>query len=1107
MVQRISSPRFVGRASELDAFEQLARRAEEGAGCALMVAGEAGIGKSRLLSEIEVRLRQAKALVLVGECVEVAEGELAFAPIVAALRPVMNDGDAVHDFEPPLRAALAALWPALGEAGTTRGREALFEAVYRVLARLAERRLVVLIIEDLHWIDRSSRDLLGFLVRNARRDRLLFVATYRPDELHRRHPLRPFLVELERSGQARRLELEPLRRAELADQLEAIVGTRMAGGTIDRIFARSEGNPFFAEELLASLDTGPPDELPGSLREALLLRVEALTPATQGVLRAAAVVGRSVDHRVLGRVSGITEADLSAALREATEHHVLVLTGRGMAYAFRHALLREAIYDDTFPGERLRLHQMTAETLAADPELATAGAAAELAYHWYAAGELPRALGAASEAAAEAERMNAYSEAVGHVERALSIWDRVEAPEEIAHTTRVELLIRGSRMAEWAGDGERALALGHRSRAAVDERSEPLLAAAAEARIGRALWSVGRGDDAIEHLVEARRLVPSDPPSIERAEALADEAGSLMLTGHGREARGRIEEALEMARALGAPQIEAKALNTLAIVYGLFGEMEQAIASGRRALEIATELVLPLEIHRAYVNGSQAIDDAGRIREALDMGLEGIEVARRLGFERAAGDQLRVQAAWRLARMGRLGEAERVIRPALEAATTQFNIAASKSISGHLAAERGDLARADGLLSEAWELMRRSGGFQLIGPAQAWLVSLRLWQGELAEAERLVKEGLERVAKAEPDLIYNGELYWLALRIQADLVDQQDATEDMPGRTSAEARASAVLADLDAVIAAIPGAGAPPEAIAFRALAYAELTRLRGEGDPKPWRAAGEQFQRLEEGLRVAYTQFRAAEALVLAAADAEEFGAPLRQSHETAVALGARPFQAQVERFAREVGTALGAPTAPGERTGPPARPAAEDVLELLTGTRRRPPSDRLLATIMFTDIAGSTTLAVDIGDLRWRELLDEHDELVRAEVKRFGGVVVKFIGDGTLSTFEGPARAIECACALREAVKPLGIEIRAGVHTGEIELRHDDIGGIAVHIAARVAARADRSEILVSQTVADVVAGSGIQFEPRGAHELKGVPGTWQLSAVLALGDRAGK
>jgi class 3 adenylate cyclase/tetratricopeptide (TPR) repeat protein len=1101
VAQRISSPRFVGRASELEAFEQLVLRAQEGAGCALMVSGEAGIGKSRFLSEVESRLRDAQAVLLVGECVEVAEGELAFAPIVAALRPVMDNGGVVDDLEPPLRTALAALWPALGEPGAS-SREQLFEAVYRVLARLAERRLVVLMIEDLHWIDRSSRDLLGFLVRNARRDRLLFVATYRPDELHRGHPLRPFLAELERSGQARRLELEPLGRPQLAEQLEAIVGTRLASWTIDQIFARSEGNPFFAEELLAAADTGPPDDLPGSLREALLLRVEALAPATQALLRGASVVGRSVDHRLLGSVSGAEEGDLNAALREAVEQHVLVLTGHGMAYAFRHALLREAIYDDTLPGERLRLHRVIAESLAASPELATVSAAAELAHHWYAAGELSAALGASLQAAAEAERMNAYNECVGHVERALAIWDRVQAAEDIAGTTRLELLLRGSQMAEWAGDAERALALGERARDAVDREACPLLAAAAETLIGRALWMAGRGDDAIEHLAEASRLVPAEPPTTQRAEALAEEGRVMMLAGRGREARGRLEEALSLGAALSAPHVEASALNSLAIVHGLFGEMEQAITSGRRALEIATNLGLGYEIQRAYINGSQAIDDAGRMQEALEMGLEGLEVVRGLGFDRSSGDQLRVQAAWRLARMGRLAEAERVIKPAMEAATTPFSVAASMSISGHLAAERGDFGVAEGLLAESWALMQRSGGFQLLGPAQAWAASLALSRGDLDAAERQVSEGLDRVARGEPDLIYTAELYWLAIRIQADLAAAADGSE---ARERAEARASAVLADLDEVIAPMPGEGAPPEAIAFRALAYAELNRLRGEADPDPWRAAGELFQRLDETLRVAYTQFRAVEALARAGADADEVGAPLREAHAAAAAVGARPFRDQVETFARAAGLSLGAP---GTSTEPPAgsiEPPVDEVVALLTGSRRGPRPHRLLATVVFTDIAGSTALAAELGDARWRALLDRHDSVVRTEVKRFGGVVIKLIGDGSLSTFDGPGRAIECACALREAVKPLGIEIRAGVHTGEIEIRGEDIGGIAVHIGARVAARADRSEILVSQTVADIVAGSRIQFEPRGPHELKGVPGTWQLSAVLRLGDPA--
>lgn len=1099
MAQRISSPLFVGRDAELAAFDRLVDQVVGGAGRALLVSGEAGIGKSRLVAELEARMHNANANVLSGECVEVAEGELAFAPIVSALRPVMNDDGVVDCLEPPLRAALAALWPSLGEAGTS-SREQLFEAVYRVLAGLAEQRPLVLIVEDLHWVDRSSRDLLGFLVRNARRDRILVVATYRPDELHRGHPLRPFLAELERSGQAQRLDLEPLGRAALADQLQAIVGTRLAAGTVERIYARCEGNPFFAEELLASADTGPTDDLPGSLREALLLRMEQLAPATQDVLRAAAVVGRSVDYRLLQELSAVSETDLNAALREATEHHVLVLSGRGMAYTFRHALLREAIYDDTFPGERLRLHRAIAEVLAASPELSTTGAAAELAYHWHAAGELPAALGASLQASAEAERMNAYSESVRHLDRALAIWDRVEAAEEIAGMRRTELLLRGSQIAEWAGDADRALRLAESARRDIDD--ELLLSAAAETRIGRALWAAGRGDDAIGHLAEARRLVPAHPPSVQRAEALAEEGRALMLGARGREARGRLEEAQELATELSAPHVEASALNSLAIVYALSGEMERAIASGRRGLKVATENGLAVEILRAYVNGSQAIDDAGRMREALEMGFEGIEVARRLGLDRQSGDQLRVQAAWRLARMGRFAEAEDVVRPTMEAATTPFSVAASKSISGYLAAVRGDFVVAERLLSEAWALMQRSGGFQLIGPALAWAVSLHLWRGEIHMAEQRLAEGLERIAKAEPDLIYNAELYWLGVRVQADLVGERFRPDDDDERRRAKQRASAVLVAMDEAIAVTPGGRAPPEALAFRALADAELGRLRGKHDPRPWRIAGERFDALDESYRVAYTEFRAAEALALgAAATPEECGEPLRTAHRTAVALRMRPFQQEVEDFARRAGIKLDTEAASSERASSLAEAPVEEVLELLTGSRRQSRPDRVLATIMFTDIVGSTALAADLGDERWRELLDRHDQMVRAQLNRFGGVAIQFIGDGTLSTFAGPGRAIECACALRQAVRALGIEIRAGVHTGEIELRGEDIGGIAVHIGARVAALAGPSEILVSQTVADAVSGSLIQFEQRGDHELKGVPGTWRLSAVLGL------
>jgi class 3 adenylate cyclase len=175
-----------------------------------------------------------------------------------------------------------------------------------------------------------------------------------------------------------------------------------------------------------------------------------------------------------------------------------------------------------------------------------------------------------------------------------------------------------------------------------------------------------------------------------------------------------------------------------------------------------------------------------------------------------------------------------------------------------------------------------------------------------------------------------------------------------------------------------------------------------------------------------------------------------------------------------------------------------ADEVERFLTGRRQAPATDRVLSTVMFSDIVGSTRHAAEVGDRQWRRVLDQHDTVARREVEAYRGKVVKTTGDGVLATFDGPARAVSCGCELRDRLRALGIEVRVGLHTGEIELRDEDVGGIAVHIAARVAAVADDGEVFVSRTVTDLVAGSGLEFADRGSHELKGVPGDWQLFAV---------
>jgi len=174
------------------------------------------------------------------------------------------------------------------------------------------------------------------------------------------------------------------------------------------------------------------------------------------------------------------------------------------------------------------------------------------------------------------------------------------------------------------------------------------------------------------------------------------------------------------------------------------------------------------------------------------------------------------------------------------------------------------------------------------------------------------------------------------------------------------------------------------------------------------------------------------------------------------------------------------------------------DEIEEFLTGSRPAPPVQRVLATVLFTDVVGSTERAVELGDDRWRQLLRSHDAQVRRQLERFQGRELNTMGDGFLATFDGPARAIRCATAICDAVRALGLEVRAGLHTGEVEMSDADIAGIAVHLAARVAAAADPGEVLVSRTVVDLVAGSGLTFADRGAHALKGVPGEWQLFAV---------
>ncbi len=575
MATRMTSTRFVGRAPELVELRAALAEALEERPSLAFVAGESGLGKTRLISELERSARADGVRVVGGECVELGEGELPYAPLVTALRPLVRSGDPALDaLSPTARESLAHLLPGLSVARSN-GREEsgaqarVFEGLLELLDRLAGEDGLLLTIEDLHWADRSTRAFLVYLASSLCRERVLVVASYRPDELHRRHPLRPLLAELERDARHRRVELFPLTRAELAEQLTDILGDAPPDELVGRLFARSEGNPLFAEELLAAGLDGR-GTLPPTLRDALMLRIERLSGDAQELLRLLAA-GRRLDHGTLADAARMDARLLRDALREAVAAHLVVVDGEGR-YEFRHALLREVVADDLLPGERADLHLALARTLeeqaAGLPAHGGAHLAAGIAHHYYAAGDQPAALAASVRAADAANGVHAHGEAAALLQRALRLWDRVPNAQELTGLDHVELLHRAAMATGGEHEPARAESLLRAALAEIDEAADPQRAAVILERMAREQFNLGHAEQAVQTRKRALALLP-DAPSEARAQVLAGQMRELMLESRYRDAVEKASEALEVARAVGDEVSEVRVLNGMGT--SLFG--------------------------------------------------------------------------------------------------------------------------------------------------------------------------------------------------------------------------------------------------------------------------------------------------------------------------------------------------------------------------------------------------------------------------------------------------------------------------------------------------------------------------------------------------------
>jgi ATP/maltotriose-dependent transcriptional regulator MalT len=920
-VSVLVSPLFIGREDELAALLAALERARLGETGAVVIGGEAGVGKSRLVTELARRAAAEDMRVLSGQCVELGAEGLPFAPLVDALRTLARSTPpaALSTLLGPARRELSRLLPDLDPdagdqpAGPPSQPSALLELVLGVVQRLAGAQPLVLIIEDLHWGDQSTLDLLAYLVRVLRDAPVLIVTTYRSDEIHRRHALRPLLTSWDRVRTVRRIELHRFGPDEVAAQLDAIQGSSVPRRLVELIFERSEGNAFLVEEILGLVHGGGDAmRLPPSLRDVLLTRVDRLSLAARQVLQVAAVAGRSVSHRLLLAVAGPDEQAVLDAIREAVENQVLVVDEAGPGYAFRHSLGREAVYDDMLPGERGRVHAAYGKVLGERPELGgdPASALAAQAHHWYVALDLPRALRASVSAAAHASAAYAPAEAVRHLERALRIWPQVADADDVTGLDIVELLRLTADASFHAGAVDHAVSLLDRALAETATTQDPIRRALLLDQQALCFRGLGRDTESIAASQSALALLDEEPPSITFVSVLASLAAALMRMGTMAQAADAATRVVASARALDAGEQEAEARVTLGVALTYLGSVDVGLTELRAGLALAVAMNSTGTALRAYTNLSDVLEMLGRHEDAATMAADGIALAGQLGVARTYGAFLAGNLAEPWFRLGRWDDADQVASDALAGQPEGVFAATLLEVRGQLAALSGRFEDAEAFAAEARALVRDAADEQFGAGLSFTEAEVARARGDLDAAERRLVaclperyDGASADAGTTPFIRYLWPLVWLAARVAGEQIQH--------ARDRRQPEAVPPLAELvDVLTDALPATTAPHRA--YRALAAAEGGRRAGRPAVAEWTEAVEAARAAGEPYLLAYSLLGLATDLFATAARAEAEPA-LRAAAELAHELGARPLASDVAALARRTRVNLSQPE-PGD-------------------------------------------------------------------------------------------------------------------------------------------------------------------------------------------------
>ena len=918
----ISTPRggLVGRDPSLAELRAAFERAGEGAPSVVLLSGETGVGKTAL---VRAAAREQRPTLLYGCCVPVAGEPLPFAPLIQALRRLGRSGAVRRQVE--LSPDLARLLPSwappqpvgtLEQTGSSSTKLALFQAVLELIDRLGGPGPVLFAVEDLHWADRSTLDLLRYLATNLSAERLVLVATYRADAVVAGSLLAGWLAELGRLPITRRIRLERLGADDTARLVHRLVDDpdpELVRSTL----ARSAGNPLFVEHLLRQ----PPGDgtLPTTLHELLLARVSAHDEGTQALLRVLAVLARPAGIELLASLLHTDPADIERRVRPALDQHVLELRSDD-AVGFAHPAFGEVVHAGLLSTERARLHRHAAETLQGRQDATPA----ELAGRWLAAGDRPRALTASVSAGEAAEEMYAFADAKASFVRASAL------ARELGEVSRLRgLLARSAHTAYLAGDTEEAI---RRAEEALAEPGDADSELQLYERLGAFHFVAGHGDQAIRWLLRAHAELAPGVPTVLAARICARLAMATSAWSRLEEAEQWCAEALTVARAAGAEREEGLARNALGMVSMLRGDLPAAIEHERAALASARRHGGADDLALAFVNLTHMLGLAGDLDEVAEVGREGGQLLTRFGLASQFGSLLEANACEALINAGRLAEAEELVAAAVTHEPQGIMAAPALIQAGRLAALRGDL-------DVAWDRCERARlVLESEGAPASWLravaeaaIDIELWAGHPTSAYDLVIDQLHQLAGTDEEPL-TGVLAALGLRALADEAERQ---RDPASRR----RIAALRVPIDAAAERSAGSGLPHDA-ALQAWQRAERARSDGAATPEVWVAVRERWTALGHVIDDAYAAWREAEARLDAGAKADAVAA-VREVHRTALRLGLPLLADEAERLAGWHRIDLFATAAPREEpgAGDPAGavPADRAGAPGARGTRRR--------------------------------------------------------------------------------------------------------------------------------------------------------------------------